>query len=221
VHVQIYGVTTAEDAAGVNALRPENVGVVLDEGIPTWDSVDDSTMPTILAELPDVSVVALSLSTDPARVLRTAATVEPAIVHLARAVDGLGVDAVARLRAALAPAEIMVTIPVRGEASIGVARRFAEVADYLLLDTMHPATGVVGATGLVHDWSWSRRIVEAVSRPVFLAGGLGPDNVADAMNAVRPFGVDSETNTSRVDDRRRKDLAKVERFVDLARAAGL
>jgi phosphoribosylanthranilate isomerase len=219
VHVQVYGVTTAGDAAGVNAFRPENVGVVLDEGIPTWDSVDESTMRAIVAELVDVDVVALSLSTDPPRVLRTAATVEAAIVHLARAVDGLGVDAVARLRDTLAPTEIMVTIPVRDEGSIGVARQFADVADYLLLDTMHPSTGVVGATGLVHDWSYSRRIVAAVSTPVFLAGGLGPDNVSEAIDVVRPFGVDSETNTSRVDDRRRKDLEKVARFIEVARAA--
>jgi phosphoribosylanthranilate isomerase len=51
-----------------------------------------------------------------------------------------------------------------------------------------------------------------------LAGGLGPDNVRDAIELVRPFGVDSETKTSTVEDRRRKDLEQVERFIRLARA---
>jgi phosphoribosylanthranilate isomerase len=220
VLVQIYGVTTVDDAAGVNALRPDNVGIVLDEGIETWDSVDGATLRAVVAELTDVAVVALSLSPDSERVLRTAEAVEPSIVHLARAVDGLEVDAVGQLRRDLQPMQVMVTIPVRDASSVVDAQRFAEVADYLLLDTMHPATGVVGASGLVHDWGWSRQIVEAVESQVFLAGGLGPDNVRDAIRRVRPFGVDSETNTSRVDDRRRKDLQKVERFISEARAVG-
>lgn len=67
----------------------------------------------------------------------------------------------------------------------------------------------------------SIRIVTSAQRPVILAGGLGPDNVADAIAQVRPAGVDSETRTSSDSDRRRKDLAKVERFIDLARAAAI
>ena len=99
------------------------------------------------------------------------------------------------------------------------ATRLAEFADYLLLDSSHPLTGIVGATGLVHDWDASARIVDRAQCPVILAGGLGPDNVADTIAQVRPAGVDSETRTSRDSDRRRKDLAKVERFIDQARAA--
>jgi phosphoribosylanthranilate isomerase len=219
--VQVYGITTVEDAAGVNELRPDNVGVVLDEGIETWDSVDEATMRAIVAELTAVNVVALSLSTDPQRVLRTVAAVEPSIVHLARAVDGLGIDAVARLRADVEPAQVMVTIPVRDASSVSVAQQFAEVADFLLLDTMHPSTGVVGATGLVHDWSCSKRIVAAIHVPVLLAGGLGPDNVRQAIDHVNPDGVDSETQTSHSENRRRKDLDKVSRFISLARANDL
>ena len=56
------------------------------------------------------------------------------------------------------------TIPVRDSTSIEVAQRYAAVSDYLLLDTMHPRTGVIGATGLTHDWSLSARIVGAVGR---------------------------------------------------------
>ena len=217
--VQVYGVTTFEDAAAVNALRPDHVGVVLDEDIDTWDSVNEATARAIVAQLTDVNVVALSLSTDPGRVQRTVATVQPSLVHLARAVNGLGIDAVADLHEHLEPVGVMVTIPVQASTSIEIAQRYAAVADYLLLDTMHPETGIVGATGLPHDWSLSARIVGAVSVPVILAGGLGPNNVRDAINAVHPAGVDSETNTSRVDDRRHKDLDKVRRFIANARTA--
>jgi phosphoribosylanthranilate isomerase len=216
---QIYGITTPEDAALVNALRPDHVGVVLGEGIETWDSVDPATLRAILAELCDVAVVALSLSTSRERILRTVETVRPAWLHLARAADGMSPAFVAALRAEIAPVRVMVTIPVRDSSALETAERFAPCADALLLDSAHPATGVVGATGHVHDWSVSRRVVECVSVPVILAGGLGPDNVVEAIRRTRPAGVDSETRTSRDDDRRRKDPERVRLFLERAHAA--
>lgn len=216
--VQIYGITTVEDARLVCGLGPDHVGVVVDEGLDTWDSVDEPTAAEIVSELATARVVALSLSTDSDRIHRTVELLGPSVVHLARAADGLAPEAVQRLRRALRPVEMMVTIPVRGPEAVDVARRFAPCSDYLLLDTAHPGTGVVGATGHVHDWSVSARVVQAVDVPVVLAGGLGPDNVGAAIDRVRPAGVDSETNTSRADDRRRKDPEKVRRFIEVARS---
>lgn len=214
--VQIYGITVPEDAAMVNELGPDLVGVVLDEGVPTWDSVDEETMRAVVRRLTSVGVTALSLSTDPSRIRATAAAVGGHVVHLARA-HLMDDAALAEVRAGIGEVKLMLTVPVAagGEA---VAARLARHADYLLLDTAHPGTGVVGATGLVHDWSVSARIVAGVEVPAFLAGGLGPDNVAAAIREVGPAGVDSETRTSRADDRRRKDPEAVGRFIDLARA---
>jgi phosphoribosylanthranilate isomerase len=220
VLVQIYGVTTAEDAEAVDELGPDHIGVVLDEGVDTWDSVDEGTARDISAKVRSARVVALSLSTDPRRIRRTADCLRPGILHLARAAGGMAPEAVAGLRRDVAPVEMMVTIPVRGVQDRELARRFAEAADYLLLDTADPATGVVGATGISHEWSLSAVIAAAVDVPVILAGGLGPDNVVEAIRRVRPKGVDSETRTSRSDDRRRKDLGRVRAFIDLARSAG-
>jgi phosphoribosylanthranilate isomerase len=216
--VQIYGITTPEDAAMVAALGPDHVGVVVDEGIETWDSVDDVTARAIVSELTGVEVVALSLSTDLDRIRRTVGIVRPEIVHLARAADGMAPEAVQQLRDELAPVRMMVTVPVRDKGAVEVARRFAPCCDFLLLDTADPASGVVGATGHTHDWAVSARAVAAVDLPVFLAGGLGPENVAGAIRRVRPAGVDSETRTSLRHDRRRKDPEKVRRFVEIARS---
>ena len=216
--VQIYGITTPADAAMVAALGPDHVGVVVDEGIDTWDSVDDETARAIVAELRGVEVVALSLSTDPDRIQRTVGIVRPGIVHLARAADGMGPEMVRQLRDELAPVRMMVTVPVRDVGAVEIARGFAACSDFLLLDTADPASGVVGATGHTHDWAVSARVVAAVDVPVFLAGGLGPENVGEAIRMVRPAGVDSETRTSDEEDRRRKDPDKVRRFIDIARS---
>jgi phosphoribosylanthranilate isomerase len=59
--------------------------------------------------------------------------------------------------------------------------------------TSQPRCGsvlVVGGTGRTHDWTLSRRIRDAIRIPLFLAGGLGPANVAEAIAAVAPFGLD-------------------------------
>jgi phosphoribosylanthranilate isomerase len=220
VRTQIYGITTPEDAALVNALRPDHVGVVLDEGIPTWDSVDPATLRAIRPELTDVAVVALSLSAERDRILRTVEAVHPAWIHLARAAEALAPETLARLREELAPRRLMLSIPVRDERAIELAQRFAPHVDALLTDSAHPTTGVVGATGHTHDGSLSARIVECSLAPVFLAGGLGPENVAEAIARTRPAGVDSETRTSRPEDRRRKDPERVRLFLERAHAAG-
>jgi phosphoribosylanthranilate isomerase len=49
----------------------------------------------------------------------------------------------------------------------------------------------LGGTGRAHDWSISRRIREALDKPVFLAGGLRPENIAEAINTVQPLGLTS------------------------------
>ena len=54
--------------------------------------------------------------------------------------------------------------------------------------------------------------------PVIIAGGLGPDNVVAAINAVRPAGVDSKTKTDKDDGSHTKDLEKVKQFVSLAKS---
>lgn len=216
--VQIYGFTTAEDMHAVAGLDLDHVGIVLDEGYDVWDSVDlDTALEIIDAVPPTTTFVALSLHTEPQLIVGTLDALRPAIVHLGRA-EEIPSETLANLRSQIAPVRVMSTVGVRDTTAIEEATRLARYSDYLLLDTAHPQTGVVGATGIVHDWAISREVSAAVDIPVILAGGLGPKNVEAAIRAVRPAGVDSETRTSRDDNRRRKDRDRVRAFADIARA---
>lgn len=216
---QLYGLTTPDDVGPVVAAGADHIGVVLDEGFDTWDSVDADTALAILAAIPrTVKRVALSLHTEPDGIEATVRRLEPDIVHVVRVAERMAPGDIAALRRRLS-LPLMCTIPVRDDTAVDLAREVAPHADFLLLDTADPSTGVVGATGATHDWATSAALVRAVGVPVILAGGLGPANVADAIRAVRPAGVDSETRTSRDDDRRRKDPDKVAAFVAAARAA--
>lgn len=96
------------------------------------------------------------------------------------------------IRRAHSHIRILQVIHVEDEGAIDAARRASEDADVILLDSGKPSAPerTLGGTGDIHDWSVSKRIVEQVERPVFLAGGLNPENVTEAIKTVRPYGVD-------------------------------
>jgi phosphoribosylanthranilate isomerase len=98
----------------------------------------------------------------------------------------------AKLRARLPGIALVQVIHVTGPESVDEAASVVGNVDALLLDSGNQKLAVkeLGGTGRTHDWRISRRIVETVRVPVFLAGGLTPENVATAIREVRPFGLD-------------------------------
>lgn len=96
------------------------------------------------------------------------------------------------LRAALPGIKIVQVIHVTGEQSLREAEEVAPFVDAILLDSGNQKLAVkeLGGTGRTHDWSISRKIRERINVPIFLAGGLKPENVAAAIAQVTPFGLD-------------------------------
>ncbi|MFT4152547.1 phosphoribosylanthranilate isomerase [Parafilimonas sp.] len=88
--------------------------------------------------------------------------------------------------------KLVQVIHVIDESSVDEAIELSEEVDVLLLDSGNPTLAVkeLGGTGRVHNWQLSKRIVEQSKVPVFLAGGLNANNVAEAIATVQPFGVD-------------------------------
>jgi phosphoribosylanthranilate isomerase len=107
-------------------------------------------------------------------------------------VDRLTHGSYGDLRRALPGISIVQVVHVVGEESLEEAARAAEHVDAILLDSGNPAlaTKELGGTGRRHDWALSRRIREAIAIPLFLAGGLKPENVVQAVAEVGPFGLD-------------------------------
>jgi phosphoribosylanthranilate isomerase len=161
---------------------------------------------------------ALFLDADMDRVCAWIAALAPPVVHLGASADQLLPRHVALIKQRFPTALVMRSIPMIGEESLAIALTYDGIADFLMLDSVRPGDKKFGALGVTHDWAISRRIVEAVSCPVLLAGGLGPDNVAEAIAAVRPAGVDSKTKTD-VEGGHAKDLDKVRRYHLAAKAA--
>lgn len=106
--------------------------------------------------------------------------------------DHLPATVYPRLRDELPGIALVQVVHVTDSASVDYAVSAAAHVDALLLDSGNLSLAVkeLGGTGRTHDWTLSRRIRDAVRIPVFLAGGLTPANVADAIAAVQPFGLD-------------------------------
>lgn len=126
-------------------------------------------------------------------------------------VDSLAIGTYRQLKEALPAVRIVQVIHVIDENSIEEAIGISRSVDAILLDSGNPNLKVkqLGGTGRVHDWKLSRRIRESVACPVFLAGGLNPDNVTQAIEAVEPFAVDV---CSGVRTNGMLDIDKLERF---------
>lgn len=107
-------------------------------------------------------------------------------------VDELTEGTYEEIRAELPAVNIVQVIHVTGEESIGQARSVQEYVDFILLDSGNPKAAIktLGGTGNTHNWEISRKLVNEVNRPVFLAGGLNAGNVREAIELVKPYGVD-------------------------------
>jgi phosphoribosylanthranilate isomerase len=115
------------------------------------------------------------------------------------------------LRSVLPGISLVQVIHVGGRESVDEAVSVSRHVDALLLDSGNQKLIVkeLGGTGRRHDWRISRAIVEAAGIPVFLAGGLNPGNVSEAIREVRPFGLDicSGVRTNgRLDETKLKNL---------------
>ena len=101
-------------------------------------------------------------------------------------------DALQQLRGLLPNVRLVQVVHVEDASAEAEALALAPLVDFLLLDSGRTKTPVpeLGGTGRVHDWSVSRRIAKQSRTPVFVAGGLTPGNVGEAIGFIQPFGVD-------------------------------
>jgi phosphoribosylanthranilate isomerase len=214
--IQIYAFTDAKTAVEAANLGVNHIGFVAGkyDVVPAELSFEQAH--EIVKALPKgAASSALTMAEDVDEILRMAEAVQPDIVHISSDVHLVGVDMLRELREKLDKGvRIMKAIPVEDEASIALARAFAQVSDILLLDTKREGFPGVGATGFTHDWSVSSIIVETAGIPVIMAGGLTPENVGAAIEQINPWGVDSNTSTNVPGSNVDKDIDRIKAFVE-------
>ncbi len=107
-------------------------------------------------------------------------------------VDALEDGTYQQLREAMPAIKLVQVIHVIDEKSVNDAIKISEQVDAILLDSGNPSlqTKELGGTGRIHNWELSRKIRDSINKPIFLAGGLKPENVKQAIGEVEPYGLD-------------------------------
>jgi phosphoribosylanthranilate isomerase len=166
-------------AVGLVSRMPSGPGVIAEELI----AAIAATLP------PGVASFLLTSETDVSAIVEQQRRTR---VNTLQLVDALPRGAQQKLRDALPGIALVQVVHVQGEQSIAEACAAAPHVDAILLDSGNPALAVkeLGGTGRVHDWEISRKVRESVGCPLFVAGGLRPGNVGEAIRRVGPYGLD-------------------------------
>jgi len=217
--VQIYEVTSAEEASALARIGVNHIGVLVGKGRFPREQSYAATRQIFAAVPASAKKLSLSVAHHIEELAEVVEETRPDILHLGTRPDILIPSQVTELKKRFPNLKIMRTIPVRDESDVAIAKTYEGIADFLLLDTWKSGEPEIGACGLVRDWAVSRRIVREVEVPVILAGGMGPDNAAEAIRLVRPAGVDSKTKTD-LPDGSAKHLQKVHVLVHVVKEAG-
>lgn len=214
--IQIYETQNCNEAKSLVEAGVDHIGVLVGNGEYPREFSPEQAKEILQCVTGQAKKVVLSLSGNLQGIIEIVNKINPDILHLGTAPEFLLPEDAWNLKKQFPNLKIMRSIPVNDKKSIELAQRYNRVADYLLLDTQKKGDTQVGATGETHDWGISKKIVESVDIPVILAGGLGPDNVAEAIKIVKPFGVDSKTKTDKIGSHE-KDIEKIKEFVRIVK----
>jgi phosphoribosylanthranilate isomerase len=205
VFVKVCGIRTRDEAGAALACGATALGFLVGLTHRAGDEIGEAEARAVVRRLPaHAEAVLVTHLLDPERVAALAASVGARTVQVH---GDMAVPDLRRLRGLLAPgARLLKAVHVTGEDALGRALGFAADADALLLDSR--TADRLGGTGRTHDWSVSAGVVAAVAPlPVCLAGGLLPENVAEAAERVRPAGATRNSGVEHAGGR--KDAARM------------
>ncbi|PSP61590.1 N-(5'-phosphoribosyl)anthranilate isomerase [Halobacteriales archaeon QH_8_67_36] len=180
--IKTCGVTTTEDRDAVVDAGTDAVGVIHGVPVDTPREVDEATAQSLVAGVPPlVTSVLVTMPTTVQEALKRVDEIEPDAVQVH---DGLSPAELGALSRRVSQQLLAVVDPLADD--LGA---YADHADAVLVDSVDDEGA--GGTGETHDWERTRKLVADLDVPVILAGGLTPDNVAEAVRTVRPFAVDT------------------------------
>ena len=216
--IQIYTIQSKTEALELVNLGVDNIGLTpASIGLPGEISPDLAK--DIFENVKAKHNIALSVSNKISEIVEMCLFVKPDVLHLCGEPGNLSDEEINLIRTKISSEipniKIMQAVSVDNWDAVDVAIKYSKLADFLILDTSTKDVEGIGASGAIHDWNISKTIVDSVSIPVILAGGLSPDNVSDAIARVKPWGVDSLTHTNKYnpDGSFVKDLGKVNQFI--------
>ena len=201
--IKICGVTNYEDALLVANLGAEYIGFNFFKDSPRKIS-EKNAKEIILKMPPFVTPVGVFVDEDPAALAKTAKKCALKMIQL----HGSETPDYCRDVSQHCSLPVIKAFRISDEKSLETIPAYVDSADYFLLDAFVP--GEPGGTGEVFNWDLALKVKE-LNKPIFLAGGLTPENVYSAVEKVLPYAVDTASGVERL--QRRKDFEKMKLFV--------
>ncbi|SDU14815.1 phosphoribosylanthranilate isomerase [Verrucomicrobium sp. GAS474] len=211
--IKICGITRVEDAFSAIRWGADSIGFLVGQRHASPDFLTAEAAGSIIAKLPPlVNTVLVTHLLTADEVLDTLEMTGADTVQLHGEITPAEII---RLREWRPRLKIIKSFHVVDEACVEYGLPYVAFVDAFVLDSLNAETNQIGGTGLVHDWEISSRIKARYPIPIILAGGLTPENVADGIAAVRPYGVDVNTGLKNASGF--KDHAKIHSFVEAVR----
>lgn len=189
IKIKICCIKTIAEAKMAIDLGASAIGLV--SQMPSGPGIiDDNQIKAINSSIPNhISTFLLTSNTNAAEIIKQLRDMGTNTVQI---VDRINNAEYNKIRNALPKIKIVQVIHVIDHNSVKEAITLAPYVDEILLDSGNPQlkTKILGGTGKTHNWTLSKTIREAISIPVWLAGGLNPQNIKAAIEMVRPYGVD-------------------------------
>ncbi len=217
--IKICGMTTKEDVSLCAAAGVQALGFVVEYPVDVPWNLDREKAQALMGAVPLFIARVIVVGDDPGTVLELTEFLKPHAVQLHGSEP---VAITAEIVGALKARNVQVIKALRfsvetgkcssvGEDALEAARRIEEAGvDAIVLDSVSDSRPA--GTGRIMDWSTARKIRENVRVPVILAGGLHSGNLAQAIAAIRPYGVDVISGVENPVGR--KDPGKVRAFVE-------
>lgn len=208
---KLCGLGTQADVAAAVDTGADALGFITDVDVDTPREIDPDHARDLAATVPPfVTTVAVTIPENVEEAVTVAETVGPDAIQI---YGDFGPDEIEEIRQR-AGVDVIVALGVEERER---ANALDGAADALLVDSLTEEGA--GGTGETHDWDATRALRAELDTPLVLAGGLTPENVADAVSTVDPFAVDTASGIERDDEPGRKDHAAMRAFVREATAA--
>ena len=209
VRIKICCISSVEEARMAVAAGASAIGLVARMPSGPGPIADDLIRQIALIVPPPVATFMLTSETTVKAIVKHH---QRTLTNTIQIVDALSEGTYQQLKEALPGVKIVQVIHVIDDNSVEEAIGISHMVDAILLDSGNPKLKIkeLGGTGRVHNWNFSRQIRDGSKCPVFLAGGLNPENVNQAVSEVHPFAVDV---CSGVRTNGKLDRSKLERFI--------
>ena len=188
MNIQVAGITSVKEAllcveCGVNI-----IGLLVGQKHKSNQFISKELAKTIKMHLPEEIKTTLITHLEGAgEIVKIAKFVDVDYIQLHSSIDE---ESVLKIKQALPDKKIIRLIHIAEDGTVLTDYLKMKVVDFYFTDSRNEKTGQVGGTGLVHNFETDRKLVSTLNKPVFIAGGLTPENVGEVIKLCHPFGVD-------------------------------